>query len=110
MSRGWSRDDLKTVGANDSLWTVAEAVFFLGSPRRDDPEEQSVTITQTLVRQLISVTGMEPVGKRRTSRYDQPARYAKVYRAGDFIAAYEALSCLFERLALRESEDDHLAA
>lgn len=83
MGRGWTSTDLKAVGDDDRLWTVAEAACLLGPPR--------LTIAQ--VRHLIAFPpGIEPVGKRRTSPRGQAGRYARVYRAKDFIEAHDKLS------------------
>lgn len=80
--RGWTSKGLPTVGDDDTLWTVAEAACHLGPP----------VLSVTRVRQLVHIANIEPVGQRRTSPHGTAGRYARVYRAIDFIEAYEALS------------------
>lgn len=80
--RGWISSDLKVVGDDSKLWTVAEAACLLGPP----------TLSVARVRHLVQFLSIEPVGKRRTSPHGQAGRYARVYRAADFIAAYDRLS------------------
>lgn len=82
MSRGWTSKELKAVGDDDTLWTAAEAAVLLGPPDLNVAE----------VRRLVSLFGIEPVGKRRTAGQGQPGRAARVYRASDLIEAYDKLS------------------
>lgn len=79
--KGWTSAGLKTVGDDDTLWTVAEAACHLGPP----------VLTVAQVRDLVRIARLEPVGKRQTGR-PTPGRQPRVYRAVDFIRAYEALS------------------
>jgi hypothetical protein len=93
MIRGWTSRDLDVVCDDDNLWTVTEAAQHLG-PLPDDPEDTPVAVTTAKLRNLTrcpQLTGLVPVGKRRSSRDGQPGRYARVYRAGDFIALYERM-------------------
>lgn len=82
IGRGWSSAGLKVVTDDPKLWTVAEAAVHLGPPH--------LSVAQ--VRQLARIASIEPVGQRRTSAHGKPGRYARVYRAVDFIKAYEALA------------------
>lgn len=81
-ARGWSSGGLKTIGDDDTLWTVAEAAVLLGPPR--------LSVTQ--VRRMTRRRKMQPVGKRRTSSPGKAGRYARVYRAKDLIEAYDSLA------------------
>jgi hypothetical protein len=80
-TRGWSSQGLPVVGDDPNLWTVAEAACHLGPP----------VITVTEARKLVSLFGLQPVGKRRTSPHGTSGRYARVYQAIDFIKAHDAL-------------------
>lgn len=81
--RGWSAGDLPLVGDDPALWTVAEAAVFLGPP----------TLPLDKVRSLVrSFKILQPVGRRRTVANGKPGRCARVYRAEDFIDAYEKSS------------------
>jgi len=82
VTRGWSSDGLKTVGDDDTLWTVADAAGLLGPPQ----------LTRVQVRQLIKMVDLEPVGKRRVTPMGRPGRHARVYPAEALIKAYDALS------------------
>lgn len=82
MTRGWSSDGLRTVGDDDTLWTVADAANLLGPPQ----------LTQVQVRQLIKMVELEPVGKRRVTPQGRSGRHARVYPAEALIKAYDALS------------------
>lgn len=82
MTRGWSSDGLRTVGDDDTLWTVADAASLLGPPQ----------LTPVQVRQLIKMVDLEPIGKRRVTPVGRPGRHARVYRAEALIQAYDALS------------------
>lgn len=82
MSRGWSSKGLKAVGDDETLWTAAEAAVFLGPPDLNVDE----------VRRLIKLFGITPVGKRSTNGHGQPGRHARVFRASEFIEAYDKLS------------------
>lgn len=79
--RGWSAKGLPVRGDDPKEWTVAEAAVHLGPPHLSVAE----------VRQLARIAGIQPVGRRRTSTSGS-GRYARVYRAVDFIKAYDALA------------------
>lgn len=81
-TKGWTSQELKVVTDDQTLWTVTEAARLLGPPE----------LPVVTARYLVQLTGMEPQGKRRTTAYGRAGRYARVYRAQDFIEAYEALS------------------
>jgi hypothetical protein len=78
--RGWSAEDLPLVGRDDTLWTVEEAVFFLGAH-----------VSLKRVRKLAG-DRLEPVGKRRMAPSGKGGRCARVYAASDFIQLYESLA------------------
>lgn len=78
--RGWSAQDLPLVGEDPELWTVNEAAFALGPPRV--PMDEMRLIARKLA----------PVGKRKTVAAGKPGRCARVYRAVDFIEAYDKWS------------------
>lgn len=80
-NRGWSSVDLPTVGDDASLWTAGDASRLLGPPELSVIE----------VRQLIRVTRLLPVGKRRVTASGVSGRHARVYHAADLIRAFEAL-------------------
>lgn len=80
--RGWSSAGLPTVADDETLWTVADAAGLLGPPQ----------LNKTQVRQLIRMTQIEPVGKRRVTARGTPGRHARVYKAEALIKAYDALS------------------
>lgn len=77
--RGWRAPDLPVVGKDPKLWTVAEAAVRLGPP--DVP----ISEIRLLARRIT------PVGKRRTVASGKAGRCARVYRAVDFIKAYDRL-------------------
>jgi chromatin segregation and condensation protein Rec8/ScpA/Scc1 (kleisin family) len=77
--KGWSSAGLELVGEDDRLWTVDEAARFL----EERPED---------LRWLIRRLNIPPVGTRRPDRADKRGRQPRVYRAIDFIKAYDALS------------------
>lgn len=79
MSKGWSSEGLAVTHIDAGLWTAADASRLLGPPELDTDE----------VRGLIRRTGMQPVGKRRTTPDGTSGRYARVYLAVDFIRAWE---------------------
>ena len=78
--RGWSAKDLPLVGRDDTLWTVEEAVFFLGA--------------EIPVKRIRKLAGehFEPVGRRRMAPSGRGGRCARVYAASDFIRLYESLT------------------
>lgn len=82
MNRGWTSEGLKVVTDDDRLWTVADAAVHLGPP----------ALSVSRVRQLVRDENLQPVGKRRTSPTGTSGRYARVYRAVDFIKAHDALA------------------
>lgn len=90
MTRGWTSCDLSVVGENEKLWTVVDAAQHLG-PLPHDPEDTPILVTVAKLRDLTRYHGLQPAGKRRSSRPGQPGRYARVYRAADFIALYGRL-------------------
>lgn len=79
--RGWSSEGLPTVGDDDKLWTVSEASQLLGPPE----------LTPAQVRNLVKLAAIEPVGKRRTTRFGTSGRHARVYKAEELIKAYDRL-------------------
>lgn len=79
--RGWSSEGLPTVGDDDKLWTVAEAASLLGPPE----------LSPAQVRSLVRLAAVEPVGKRRTTRFGTSGRHARVYKAEEMIKAYDRL-------------------
>jgi len=79
--RGWSSEGLPTVGDDDKLWTVSEASQLLGPPE----------LTPSQVRSLVRLAALEPVGKRRTTRFGTSGRHARVYKAEELIKAYDRL-------------------
>lgn len=80
--RGWSSVGLRTVGDDETLWTVADAAGLLGPPQ----------LTRVQVRQLIRMVDLKPVGKRRVTPVGRSGRHARVYPAEALIRAYDALS------------------
>jgi hypothetical protein len=80
--RGWTAQGLTLVGEDERLWTVEEAARLLGPP----------CLSTIQVRQLISMWQLEPVGTRRPDRDELRGRRPRVYRAIDFIKAYDTLS------------------
>jgi hypothetical protein len=82
VSRGWSSAGLKTVGDDETLWTVTDASRLLGPPE----------LSPAQVRQLIVMMKLEPVGKRRVTVLGRSGRHARVYRAIELIKAYDAIS------------------
>src|SRR5437868_1428603 len=92
MKRGWTSYDLDIVCEDDNLWTVADAAQNLG-PMPDDPEYTPLLVTVGKLRLAtrLHARHIPPAGQRRSSRPGQPGRYARVYRAADFIALYEYL-------------------
>jgi hypothetical protein len=80
-TRGWSSSGLPTVGDDPSLWTATDASRLLGPP----------VLTPVQVRQLILMTGLHPVGKRRVTSRGTSGRHARVFRAIELIRAFEAL-------------------
>lgn len=81
-SRGWSSTGLRTVGDDETLWTVTDAANLLGPPR----------LSEIQVRQLVKMLNLKPRGKRRVTPLGQPGRHARVYEAEALIKAYDALS------------------
>jgi len=79
--RGWSSANLRIVGDDPTLWTTGDAARLLGPPE----------LSPVQVRELIRVTGLQPVGKRRVTARGQSGRHARVYWASDLIRAYDAL-------------------
>lgn len=92
MTRGWTSYDLPVIHEDDQLWTVAEAAQHLG-PMPDTPEDTPVSAIVSKLRLYTQLHPRDfpPAGKRRSSPQGQPGRYARVYRATDFIALYERL-------------------
>lgn len=80
--RGWTAQGLTLVGEDERLWTVEEAARLLGPP----------SLSAVQVRQLIAMRDLQPVGTRRPTRAETRGRLPRVYRAIDFIKAYDALS------------------
>jgi hypothetical protein len=79
MPRGWTTVDLVTVDEDERLWTVTQAAQLLGK----DPGS---------VRWLIKELNIPPVGMQRQSGSERRGRQPRVYRAIDFIRAYDNLS------------------
>lgn len=90
MTRGWTSQELDVVCDDENLWTVVDAARHLG-PVPQDPEDTPVPVTVTKLRDLTRYHRLPPAGKRRSSRPGQPGRYARVYRAADFINLYERM-------------------
>lgn len=90
MTRGWNSHDLPVVRDDENLWTVADAAYTLGT-LPGDPEDVSTLATVAKLRDLARYHHLDPVGKRRTTRTGQSGRYARVYRAVDFIELYEQM-------------------
>lgn len=90
MSRGWSSQELPVICDDDNLWTVADAARALGT-LPGDPENVTSLATVAKLRDLTRYHHITPVGKRRATRNGQSGRYARVYRAIDFIKLYEQL-------------------
>jgi hypothetical protein len=87
MNRGWTSGHLPVADDDENLWTVAEAAARLGhlpTDRDTTPPHMTVTKLRDLARYHLTA-----VGKRRTTSPGRPGRYARVYRATDFIALYE---------------------
>lgn len=82
MSRGWSSAELTLVGADERLWTVAEAARLLGPPVLDVAQ----------VRQLVVMMQIKAVGTRAKEGPEKRGRQPRVYRAVDLIRAYDVLS------------------
>ena len=82
--RGWSSHGLQVVDAEEArYWSTDDAARFLGPPALD----------QAQVRQLIKLTGIEPVGKRRVTLPGQRGgRHVRVYDSVELIKAYDAIS------------------
>jgi hypothetical protein len=96
MTRGWSSQELPVVCDDENLWTVADAAYTLGA-LPGDPDDVPVLVTVAKLRDLARyhhrATGsLAPVGKRRATRSGQSGRYARVYRAIEFIELYEQMS------------------
>lgn len=78
--RGWSSQDLKVVSTSDDrYWSIADAAELLGSPH----------LSETQVRQLVKLAGLEPVGKRNAG---PRRRHVRVYEAADLIDAFEKIA------------------
>jgi hypothetical protein len=95
MTRGWSSKELPVVCDDENLWTIADAVQALGT-LPGDPENLSAETTMMKLRDLtryhhLTTGALAPVGKRRSTRAGQSGRYARVYRAIEFIELYEQL-------------------
>lgn len=83
----WTSQELAVVEDDDTLWNVADAAHRLGPVPRD-PQDTPVPVTTAKLRDLARYH-LTPVGKRRSTQPGHPGRYARVYRAADFIALYE---------------------
>lgn len=90
MTRGWTSQNLTAVGDDERLWTVTDAARRLG-PLPGDPPDTPVDATVTKLRVLARYHRLPPTGKRRSARPGHPGRYARVYRAADFISLYERM-------------------
>ena len=92
MTRGWTSTDLTVVHEDESLWTINDAAQHLG-PLPGDPQEMphDVLIYKLRLYARLHPRKLPPSGKRRSSQPGHPGRYARVYRAADFIALYEGL-------------------
>lgn len=89
-SRGWSSKELPVVCEDENLWTVADAACTLGA-LPGDPDNIPTSATVAKLRDLTRYHHITPVGKRRATAAGQSGRYARVYRAIDFIELYEQL-------------------
>lgn len=83
---GWTDAGLPSVGQDPALWTVTDAAGLLGPPQ--------LTVAQ--VRQLVTIAGVAPVGKRRVST---TGRQARVYPSLALITAYDRLYSLHTQTA-----------
>lgn len=90
MSRGWTSTDLKAVGDDDRLWTVADAAAHLG-PLPGDDEHTPMEVTVTKLRNLARYHHLQPAGKRRSTQPGRAGRHARVYPASAFITLYERM-------------------
>lgn len=95
MTRGWSSKELPVVCDDETLWTVADAAHALGA-LPDSPPSAPTSATAARLRDLVRYQAMTtdaftPVGKRRSTRAGQSGRYARVYRAIEFIELYEQM-------------------
>lgn len=90
MTRGWRSTELPVVCDDENLWTVTDAAYTLGT-LPGDPENLATPVTVTKLRDLARYHHLTPVGKRRSAPAGQPGRYARVYRAADFIELYEQM-------------------
>jgi hypothetical protein len=70
------------VDEDEKLWTVAEAAQLLGPP--------ALSVVQA--RQLVVIMQLRPVGIRQQDGPDRRGRCPRVYRAIDFIRAYDTVS------------------
>lgn len=69
------------MGDDPALWSAEDAARLLGPP----------VISVTQVRNLIRVASLAPAGKRKSTAYGSPGRYARVYQAADLIRLYDAI-------------------
>lgn len=92
MTRGWTSQELPAVGDDAHLWTIMDAARHLG-PLPGDPDDTPLDVTVTKLRNLVRYHRLHlpPAGKRRSTRAGQPGRYARVFRANDFIVLYESM-------------------
>lgn len=80
--RGWSSRDLAVVPLLDPrYWSVFDAASLLGPPR----------LSESQVRDLIHLAGLEPVGKRPNG---SRRRHVRVYLAENLIEAYDKIAAL----------------
>jgi len=92
MTRGWTSQNLAPVGDDERLWTIVDAASRLG-PLPGDPDDTPLDTTIIRLRNAARCNQLRlpPAGKRRSARPGRPGRYARVYRADDFIALYEKM-------------------
>ena len=80
-SRGWTSAGLPSLGDDPHVWTIADAARLLGPPQ----------LSEAQLRSLVRMASLIPVGKRRVSVLGRAGRYARCYRAEDFIRLYDAV-------------------
>jgi hypothetical protein len=80
--RGWSSKNLEVVPLLDPrYWSVFDAASLLGPPK----------LSESQVRDLIHLAGLEPAGKRHNG---SRRRHIRVYLAENLIEAYDKIAAL----------------
>jgi len=81
--RGWSSAGLPVIyGEDDRFWTVNEAIAQLGKP----------ILSAGQLRSLIRLHGLQPCGKKRTTKIGTSGRYSRVYKAEELIKLHDTLT------------------